>query len=253
MKFRTWLYRKYLFIKNYSVFSQVYFWLYVKAKKNVEPKPIFIIFGMGRVGSTLFIQFLNQSEGIRADGEILDKWVLHLRSFILYRAIRSQEANYCFRVKHFHINRVQSLSDSSFVNKLKGLSIKFIYIERLNLKKVALSAEVAKATKRYNSLSNREIKQIQIPIHLLNRELSYRVKEKAREVEFLKLVSDVYYHIVYENDLINLVKQQITMDSLLTKMGVETMKVTPNLSRLAKGYESQIENYAEIQRDFLRS
>lgn len=251
MNLKSWLLNRYFWFKNYSILSQLYFRIYVALKGIEKAKPIVIIFGMGRVGSTLLVNLLNQTNGILCDGEILDRRVYDIKSFIALRAIQCSRPFYAFRVKHFHINRFNKLTDADFIKSLTGLSIHWIYIERLDLKRVALSAEVAKQTKMYNTTDISNFKSISIPIQLLVKELQFREMEKKREKNLLKQIEKLFYHIQYERDLSNSFQQQKTIDLICDKLEINSAVVGSNLKKLSNHYSKIIENYGEIKSKFL--
>jgi hypothetical protein len=206
---------------------------------------------MGRVGSTLFNHLLNQTSDIYAEGEILSRRVIDLKSFILYRAIKARKPIYSFRVKHYQINRIQAMSDLSFIKQVEGLSVKWIYIERLNLKRVALSSEIAKRSNRYQSTAKVAHSIFMVPLQSLQEEYEYRIIEKEKEKRFLELISSLLIHIKYEHDLLNLEYQQNTIDAVCSKLKINPPTASPRIEKLSTSYETFIENYQEIKESFL--
>ena len=74
---KKWLYRKYRDFRMYNWAVQLFYWIGWLFRKN-ESEDLVVLFGMGRSGSTLLVDLLNQNPELFFDGEILKKKIFHI-------------------------------------------------------------------------------------------------------------------------------------------------------------------------------
>jgi hypothetical protein len=94
----------------------------------------FIIYGLGRCGSTLLGNLLNSVSQIHCDREILHDPVRSPRLHIEKCASRCELPVYGFKLLQYQIREVQSIKQpEKFLLNLHEVGFKFIYLSRRNL------------------------------------------------------------------------------------------------------------------------
>lgn len=245
---KKWLYRRVRDFRRYNWVVQGVYWLLWKFKAKGHTIPIFFVFGMGRSGSTLLVNLINQHPDIYCDGEILKKKVAHLPSFLYGRkAFFAKGKYYGFRAKLYQATREQGISFEGFRHQLAGFDVKWIYIYRSNTWKQALSAQVTKQTRIPNA-SDRDVlrkQKVLIDWGRLQQEWQNRETIKRDEKAFLADIDNFMVH--YESDLLDDTTRQTTMDSLFEYLGKAPQVVKSELKKLSDIYPDIISNYEELK------
>lgn len=203
---------------------------------------------MGRSGSTLLVDLLNQHPHIYCDGEILKKKVLHLASFIEGRRNAfGLGKTYGFRAKLYQATREQKQSFEEFVDQLSVFDVKWIYLHRRDTWKQALSAQVTKQTRIPNARNLEQLSQKPIDIDWQDLKQEWQNREEIKSTERLLLKDFDLLELCYEDDLISVESRQHAINRLFDRLALEPQKVESQLQRLSNVYPKVIRNYEALQ------
>lgn len=225
--------------------------IYLKAlnKKESTFKNKFFIFGQGRTGSTLLCSLLNSHPQIFADLEILFNHVYFPEYYVESKSKLNLNSVYGFKVKCYQLTRKQNINNPrQFVVDLINNNWKMIYLKRNNLFRHAISNIMAKK-RGYFHLDKNQNKPSSEKIYIDYDDLMQRMtnREKYLEIESKILEGLNYIEIVYEEDLINPLKHQTTVDKIYNFLGIQSYPISTNLQRtVPDNISSLIQNYDEI-------
>lgn len=218
-------------------------------------KARFVIFGLGRSGSTLLKQLLDSHPEITCEGELLnvaDKYVTNslLRKliykfpsqFFSLRSMLTTKPVYGFTLLFY-----QYSPPAKLIGKLVKKNWKLIRIYRENSLDQSLSHLVAEQTKRWHRFEREEIqisKLIISPEELINR-LKIVNNNKVTET---KLLEDfAHFKVVYEDDLKNEGDRPETTRKIFEYLGVSPAPVSASIQKTyCRPYSEIIENYEEL-------
>lgn len=215
----------------------------------------FIIFGLGRSGSTLLKQLLDSHPEITCEGELLnveDKYVTNplLRKliyrfpsqFFTLRSMFSKKPVYGFTLLFYQYSQPEKL-----IGKLIKKNWKFIRIYRENSFDQSLSHLVAEKTKmwhRYNSQEIQTPKLIVTPEELMYR-LEIVIKNKFAETKHFEKFA--HFKVVYEDDLKNQDNWAETTRKIFEYLGVNPAPTSASIQKTySRPYSEIIENYNEL-------
>jgi hypothetical protein len=220
-------------------------------KKKIK----FVIFGLGRSGSTLLKQLLNSHPEIVCEGELLnaeEKYVtnpLLLRLvyrfpylFFALRSMLSKKPVYGFTLLFY-----QYSPPAKLIGKLVKKDWKIIRIYRENSLEQSLSHLVAQQTRVWHRYDNQEIqtpKLVITPEELMNRLNIVNTNKKTET----KLFENFAHHkVVYEDDLKNESDWTETTRRIFEYLGVNPAPVSASIKKTySRPYSEIIENYDEL-------
>jgi LPS sulfotransferase NodH len=217
-----------------------------------KKKTRFIIFGLGRSGSTLLKQLLDSHPEITCEGELLnvaDKYITNpLLLKLIYkfpsqffdlRSMLSKKPVYGFTLLFY-----QYSPPAKLIEKLIKKDWKFIRIYRKNGLEQSLSHLVAEQTRVWHRYDSQEIqtpKLIVKPEELKNR-LKIVNKNKATETKLFEKFA--HFKVVYEDDLKNEDDWAETTRKIFEYLGVNPAPVSASIQKTYKRpYSEIIENY----------
>jgi hypothetical protein len=210
------------------------------------PKTKFIIFTIGRSGSSLLVSLLKSNPEIHCVGELLGKKLLFPERYIHQVAKRFKKGVFGFKLNTYHF-RVQNIQDPvAFVGKLSESGYKIISLQRDNFLRQVISHMYAVYRGKYHQkASEGQQKQPQITIELdvLKKEL--RLFEGYQALEKQILGQFPHFALSYEKDLAEEARQQETvnrvaafLDTPPAPVSTDLVKTTPKeLSRIIHNYE----------------
>lgn len=223
----------------------------------------FVIFGLGRNGSTLLANLLNAVPTIHCDGELFnrDHWQTGIRRRLLamfrrypmpYISFRQSVANYYRRASGYGFKLQFGQLDQSGhrLRQLHEADWHILYLWRQSVFAQVISAYVAKQTRFYHSWVNQadpEIKQLSIaPEDFLK-----LYKSRQRRIQQCHDLFSTLPHLplVYKRDLQSSQQWQGTVSNICEVLGLDapSLSVTSNLRKTwRQPYSEMIENYAEL-------
>jgi len=225
---------------------EIYTYLTAAFIPKKEPRTKFIIFTIGRSGSSLLVSLLKSNPTIYCVGELLGKKIIFPEIYIRQVAQRSSKEVFGFKLNTYHF-RVQNIRDPvSFVGKLHQRGYKIISLKRENLLRQVISHMYAIERGKYHhklSEGQQVLTQITIEINDLQKELD--LFESFQRVENQILDNFPHFALSYEQDLAEETKQQETVNQVATfldthpaPVSTDFVKTTPKeLSRIIHNYE----------------
>jgi LPS sulfotransferase NodH len=226
--------------------------LYPFAPKS-RPQKKFVIFTVGRSGSTLLVSLLHSHASIFCDDELFRRKLFSPLCYLKVKERLNKKNAYGFKLNTYHF-RVQKIPDPAFLLKsIVDMGYVIISLERRNLLRQVISHMHAVQTDQFHlrgAESRRKPGQINIDIHQLEQELNLFEGYQALQYKLLEPYS--YLRIIYEDDLLISSQHQSTVDRVCNFLGIPAAKVVSNLkkttptdlSHLVVNY-SQVEKYLE--------
>lgn len=215
----------------------------------------FVIFGLGRSGSTLLKQLLDSHPEIKCEGELLnieDKYITNpiLRkivyrfplSFFNLRRLLADKPVYGFTILIYQFRQPQAM-----LEKLHNDGWKIINITRRNGLEQCLSLLVALHTKTWHRHSEQENS---VPGLILSAEelihwLGLIEKNKKIESEIFEKLD--HYKVVYEDDLKNEADWPETTRKIFEFLGLKAAPVSASIKKTySRPYSEIIKNYEEL-------
>jgi len=222
----------------------------------------FVIFGIGRSGSTLLVSLLNDHSAIHCDGEIFS----HKHAFNWRRPLRSLRLRFpipYLALRKFMLQRTESPSVYGFkllvqqtlyperlVPQLHQLGWDILYLERLSIFSITISALVARHTRRFHSRQGQiepDIAPFVVAPEQFMDVLRERVQVSQRSLEIVAALP--HLHLVYERDLASPDFWPATIARICTYIGTEppTRPVATQLQKpWSRPYSELIVNYSEL-------
>lgn len=113
-----------------------------------------VVYTLGRTGSTLLQELLNNLSDSRVEGEILSSSVEAPFDFITQRANASQVGLYGFKVKTIHLE-ANGVNPQDFLDSLEAQGWKLIHLKRENIFNMIVSYMYATSTKQWFSYKSK--------------------------------------------------------------------------------------------------
>lgn len=250
------LYFRYLFLKN-------------KIKRTRKAN-VFMLH-IGRVGSTVLADLLNQHSQIKWDGEFYPKQTKKYLKFIYKNPIEFLKIKMSQNLSKFYGFELKSsknqlfkktsinLDIDTFIKKIARLNFNhYILIERKNYLKQFISFMFAKQTKIHHT--KQKVDKIStIKINFESCELFHHKKSLIEHFEYLDnfyqnteelLKNKIYLHLTYEDDI--LPNPQIAYNKICDFLNIKNENPVVNLKRTNPfPLKDVIENYAEVE-DYLK-
>jgi len=211
---------------------------------------LFVIYGRGRSGSTLFVDLLNNHPDVFCDHEVLStpKPLRSPRDYILDRARLPRCSVYGFKLLSYQLAALQNIDDESgFLDWLEAEGFEIIYLYRRDILRHAVSNVMARENREFHRKKDRGSRVLELQPELLEQWMrgSLNGLEKERAV----LQGRRYVSVCYEDDLEQ--DKQPTMDRVFTHLGLEPVPVRTQLRKIVTpDLSDTIANYAELKAHF---
>lgn len=227
-------------------------------------KQAFVLFGMGRTGSTLLASLLNSHPQIQCDGEIFRRgagvgwyatlnlfWQHHPLPFLAYRQMRAQVLDhrsvYGFKL-HTKLHGDQIVDIPGFLQRVTQRGWRIIYLERHLLFNQVISSVMARATGRYfgHQPHLEPLLQLELPTTEFYNTMQQTIRICQRNRAIVAELPHIT--IIYETELALAQAQQTTMARICTYLGI------PNTASLQTSitkpwtchYAEMITNYDDL-------
>lgn len=224
----------------------------------------FVIFGMGRTGSSLLVSLLNSHPQIRCEGELFrpERWRQPLRPlaafwrrfpqpYLAYRQVRTHllvhKTVYGFKL-HTKLSADQLADMTGFLYLVDRKGWKIIHLERLSLFDQVISGLVAGQTRRYFGDNHEPRLAAQVVISAdtfrTQMERANKISQNNR-----RILADIpHLTVTYEVDLAQETSWQATVVRICGYLDIPS---TPHVeSRVTKPwsrpYSKIVVNYAEL-------
>lgn len=214
-----------------------------------EPKTKFVIFTIGRSGSSLLVSLLKSNPQIYCVGELLGKKLLSPERYIHQVARISKGNVFGFKLNTYHF-RVQNIRDPiAFVGSLDKSGYKIISLKRDNLLRQVISHIYAmRRGKFHHTVNEGQQKQTQITIDLDELQKELDLFEGYQDLENKILSRFSHFALSYEQDLFEESRQQETVNRVSTFLDTFPAPASTNLVKTTpKELSSIIRNFSEVQ------
>ena len=211
------------------------------------PPKRFVIFGKGRSGSTLLVSLINSLEQVHCDNEILHDRVPFPRLYVDARASYSQSLVYGFKLLSYQLKCVQPIKNPhEFLLNLYQSGYQIIYLKRHNLLRHALSNIYARQKKFHYRLGQVE-KEPKIRVSSEEVLQWMTNSERLSEYESNLLQEIPYLSLTYEDDLLDRLSHQTTIDKICALLNIPSAPVKTNLAKSTPSQLSDlVTNYDEL-------
>jgi LPS sulfotransferase NodH len=202
-------------------------------KKRNSPEKRFVIYSLGRSGSTLLTSLLNSHHLIHCDGEIFNRFVLLPKKHLDVCVSRSEAEVYGFKLLTYHIEDVQRLlSPRQFLVYLNEVGYQFIYVTRANLLRHALSNVYARHVNFHCRSADGPPKRKAIRVEVEDVMHWMKAIEARCGFEREILQGIPFLPLSYEDDLQSTEVHQRTVDRVCDYVGVPSARVSTDLQRV---------------------
>jgi len=239
-----------------NIISNVYFYYFI-CNFIKKPKNNFIIFALGRSGTNLLQDLLNNHPKIYCDGEILCNDHYYKFKFPHFRVMSrsciasiNKKEFYGFHVKLNQLIFGQDLNDpEEFLRKLYDNGYSIIYLKRYNTVRQVISNVIAgyrgalhlRVNDKKQNIDNRII----VDCNYLIEKTLWREELKKTESKILEGIP--HLKLIYENDLLSGSMHQNTANKVFKYLGLDKVKVKTRFIRTSKdNLKDIIVNYDEV-------
>jgi hypothetical protein len=240
--------------RQYTGFAREAF-LYItypfRSKHNPTTK--FLIFTIGRSGSSLLVDLLNSHPEIHCDNELLERKLIFPKRYIKYRETVAMRDVYGFKLNTYHFDVQKIKSPISFVSELHATGYKIISLKRRNLLRQSISHLYALHRYKFHQRKSRgeqKHMRMQIDIEKLGRDLNFF--SDHNEIEDNILTYFPYYRIYYEDDLQDEKCHQSTVDRITDYLEISKFNVCTDYTKTTPTNLSSIIDNLDDVFDFVR-
>lgn len=217
------------------------------SRKN-KPAKKFVIFTVGRSGSTLLVSLLNSHEQIYCDDELFKKKLFSPLRYLKYKSQLSSKPVYGFKLNTYHFRVQQTDSPESFLREISNAGYQIISLQRKNLLRQAISHMYALERDKFHhntSQGNLDYDVFTVDLDILKSELELFEEYKLQHENLLAPFDCL--QLYYEDDLLDKTKHQETADRVANFLGVPSAPVRTNLVKTTPQKISDfVANYDEI-------
>lgn len=224
----------------------------------------FIIFGMGRTGSTLLASLLNSHPLICCEGEVFNQnrwrsykrpmaylWQHYPWPYLTYRRLRAKglqhKAVYGFKL-HTKVYYPQVAQPAQFLERAAQSGWKIIHLERNVLFDQVISSLIANATRRYfgHEQANEPTVQLHIPVDKFANQLEQTITTCRRNRQILADLP--HLSIRYEAHLAEATYWSSTVARICDYLTIPIMGVIKSeiMKPWRQPYAELLVNYAEL-------
>lgn len=223
----------------------------------------FIIFGMGRTGSSLLADLLNAHPQVRCEGELFHTERARLRlitrllqryplCYLSYRQARmhlfSDKTVYGFKL-HTKLNKPQLEDMGRFLHSAVQQEWQIIHLTRQSLFSQSISGLVAGQTGRYFGQDNQPEPLLQMEVAVDKFMIALEKTSAIRQTHQQLLRNLPHLTLTYEDDLAEQAHWPQTLARCCAYVGIAAVEAAH--SRVTKpwqrSYAELISNYAELQ------
>lgn len=216
----------------------------------------FIILSQVRSGSSLLAEMLNSHSEIQCDGEIFNRKRFKYRRGKIKRFFadywpylivwlhqrKQKKAHYGFK-----LHSSQLKNPATFIDRLYNKGFIILDLRRNNVIQKAFSASIAFSTNKWSV--RKEEDRLSSPIEI-NPTLLFKCLEHAEEQNTLQdtlLIGKKYIRIVYENDLIDELKQAEFSKRICEQLQIPIEPIKGNYIKTdERPLSERISNYQEL-------
>jgi hypothetical protein len=219
-------------------------------REKKAPQKKFVIFTVGRSGSSLLVSLLQSHADIHCDGELLAERLFFPERYIKLREKLSKKDIYGFKLNTYHFRVHRIVNPPKFVGGLVADGYQIISLQRRNILRQAISHMYAVHRKKFHHKDvdgQQKQESMWVDLRLLKDELQLFEYYRVIQDEILRYHS--YLCLDYEEDLLDSTKHQVTIDKVSGFLGIPSALVNTHYSKTTpRDLNSFIENYDEVVR-----
>lgn len=219
---------------------------------DMNPGVRVVIFGQGRSGSTLLESLIASTGHFKLRGEVLAfenmQRVRYPIPFVCGYAMSQNGENFIMHVKVWHLTRRKFPIDPvKFLDALRKRGWKILFLTRENKFDQVISNYSAVEREAYDKLDDSpEDFQLHVDRSELIRDINKRIEWD--QLERTALSGHDYVRIVYEKDLIDQSRHQLTIDRIMDFLNLDRRPChTQNRKINTRRYYEFIENFDEVK------
>jgi len=210
-----------------------------------DPSQKFVIFTVGRSGSSLLVSLLHSHDQITCDDELFRRRLFSPLQYLRCREMLSVKDVYGFKLNTYHF-RDQKIQDPQlFLSKIHDDGYQIISLRRRNIVRQAISHMYAIHRDKFHHKETQgklEYQKFHVDIDYLQVEID---KFEGFRALHSRLISDFpHLKIFYEDDLQDSTQHQNTIDRVVDFLDVPPAKVSTRFSKTTpRQLADFIENY----------
>jgi LPS sulfotransferase NodH len=242
--------KKLMFYKPYTGYvRETLTYLTFPFHRKSEPTKKFVIFTVGRSGSSLLVSLLHSHEQIHCDDELYKRKLFSPRKYLHQKALLSSKDVYGFKLNTYHFRDQEITDPKEFLNEIHQAGYQIISLRRRDIVRQSISHMYAlHRDKFHHSATQGELTydKFVIDLDFLQEEL-----EKFEDFRSLhtQLIADFpHLAVYYEDDLLDSSQHQNTIDKIVEFLGVPPAKVSTKFTKTTpKKLSDFISNYDAVE------
>jgi LPS sulfotransferase NodH len=211
-----------------------------------RPRPRFVLYGVGRSGSTLLSELLDAHTRIRCDGEILSQPVRFARLHVIVRESRTTVDAYGFKLLCYQARDVQQIrSVPRFLDWLHRRGYVIFHLQREDRLRHALSNLRARQDGFHRRGASGDFDSMHVDLADLRRWLEHADSEATFAGRSLSAVP--HHDVVYERDLSDGVGQRKTVERICDTLQLPHEATMTDLKPTSpRRLRDLVSNYEEV-------
>lgn len=222
-------------------------------RPKAEPATKFVIFTVGRAGSSLLVTLLQSHPQINCDNELFQRKLFTPLNYLRFKERLSSKSVYGFKLNTYHF-RIQKTEDPlQFVRDIHNAGYKILSLKRRNLLRQVISHMFAVHRNMFHRRSSQNqgsYPPFVVSLDKLKEELAMFESYRALRDEILEHFP--HFDLCYEDDLLDSAKHQMTVDNISDFLEVPSSSVETSLRKTTpRELSSFMVNFDEVEA-FLR-
>ena len=211
----------------------------------------FFVLAGARRGSHLLIDLLNRHPDLHCDGEIMGRRsacrLLNPDLYIRGHAVQRREHRYGCKISVGHLVQLQKLDPQLFLQEMHRRGWRLIHLVRTNVLRVCISSMLAHQRRQWHATRDTPVTpaKVRVDCDELHRQLVLRSETLRTETECLSGLP--LHRIVYEQDLMDPSRHQITLDQVFQFLDLPGAEVSASLVRTSpESIREMVDNYEQV-------
>lgn len=242
--------KKVTFYKPYTGYvRELYTNLSYPFHSKSEPSKKFVIFTVGRSGSSLLVSLLHSHDKIHCDDELFRRRLLSPLRYLHHKALLSSKPVYGFKLNTYHFRDQKVESPKAFMKEIYDDGYQIISLKRRNIVRQAISHMYAIHRDKFHhqeTQGKQYYEEFAIDLELFQEKLDLFEGFRTQHTHLVE--GFPHLQLYYEDDLLDATKHQTTVDRIADFLDVYPVQVS---SRYAKTTPKQladfVTNYSDVK------
>lgn len=213
-----------------------------------DPTTKFVIFTVGRSGSSLLVSLLESHEQIHCDDELFKRNLFSPLRYLGCKALLSPRTIYGFKLNTYHFREQQIENPEEFLGEIYHAGYQIISLKRRNIIRQVISHLYAQHRDKFHhqeTQGKQKFEEFTVDLDELQSRLS--LFEGFRTLHTQLLEGFPHLQIYYEDDLLDSSQHQRTVDRVVEFLGAPSAKVSTKYSKTTpKQLSDFVSNYAQV-------